>query len=113
MGKKLYIGNLSFSVIEQTLRSTFAQHGTVETLSLITDRDTGRSKGFGFAEMRTDTEASAAMSELNGAKLDARPMKVNEAIPQARRSERGGGRCGGVRASGSSPWGFLESRSGR
>jgi RNA recognition motif-containing protein len=97
MGKKLYVGNLSFSVTEQALQSTFAQHGTVETLNLITDRDTGRSKGFGFVEMRTDAEASAAMSELNGADLDGRPMKVNEAKPQARRSDRGGGRSGGNR----------------
>lgn len=97
MGKKLYVGNLSFSVTEQMLQSTFAQHGTVETLNLITDRDTGRSKGFGFVEMRTDAEASAAMSELNGAELDGRPMKVNEAKPQARRSDRGGGRSGGNR----------------
>ena len=97
MGKKLYVGNLSFSVTEQMLQSTFAQHGTVETLNLITDRDTGRSKGFGFVEMRTDAEANAAISELNGADLDGRPMKVNEAKPQARRSDRGGGRSGGNR----------------
>ena len=94
MGRKLYVGNLSFSVTEQTLQSMFAQHGTVETLSLITDRDTGRSKGFGFVEMRTDAEASTAISELNGADLDGRPMKVNEAKPQARRP---GGRSGGNR----------------
>lgn len=97
MGKKLYVGNLSFSVTEEMLQSTFAQHGTVETLNLITDRDTGRSKGFGFVEMRTDAEANAAISELNGADLDGRPMKVNEAKPQARRSDRAGGRSGGNR----------------
>ena len=97
MGRKLYVGNLSYSVTEQMLQSTFSQHGTVETLSLITDRDTGSSKGFGFVEMRTDAEASAAISALNGADLDGRPMKVNEAKPQARRSDRGGGRSGGNR----------------
>ena len=65
MGRKLYVGNLPFSVTELTLQSTFAQHGTVETVNLITDRDTGQSKGFGFVEMRTDAEASAAISALS------------------------------------------------
>ena len=97
MGKKLYVGNLPYSVTEQVLQSTFGQHGTVETVNLITDRDTGQSKGFGFVEMRTDAEASAAISELNGTELEGRPIKVNEAKPQARRSDRGGGRSGGNR----------------
>ena len=97
MGKKLYAGNLSFSVTERMLQSTFAQHGTVETLNLVTDRDTGRSKGFGFVEMRTDAEANAAIRELNGTNLEGRPMKVNEAKPQARRSDRERDRSGGNR----------------
>jgi RNA recognition motif-containing protein len=97
MGKKLYVGNLSFSVTEQTLQSTFSQHGTVEILNLITDRDTGRSKGFGFVEMRTDAEAGAAISALNGTELEGRPLKVNEAKPQERRPDRNRGRSGGNR----------------
>ena len=95
MGKKLYVGNLSFSVTEQALQSAFSEHGTVETLNLITDRDTGRSKGFGFVEMRTDAEAAAAIDALNGTDLEGRPLKVNEAKPQERRSDRG--RSGGNR----------------
>lgn len=91
MGRKLYVGNLPFSVTQQALQSTFAQHGTVEAVNLITDRDTGQSKGFGFVEMRTDAEASAAIRELNGTELEGRAMKVNEAKPQARKSGRGPG----------------------
>ena len=90
MGKKLYVGNLPFSVTEQSLQATFSQHGTVESVNLITDRDTGQSKGFGFVEMRTDAEANAAINELNGTELEGRPIKVNEAKPQARKSDRGG-----------------------
>ena len=95
MGRKLYVGNLPFSVTEQTLQSTFSQHGTVEVINLITDRDTGQSKGFGFIEMRTDAEADAAIRELNGKELEGRAIKVNEAQPQARRSDRERGRSGG------------------
>jgi len=94
MGRKLYVGNLSFSVTEQTLRSTFSQHGTVEAINLITDRDTGQSRGFGFIEMRTDAEANAAIRQLNGTALDGMSIKVNEAKPQERKSDRsrsGGG----------------------
>ena len=97
MGRKLYVGNLPFAVTEQTLQSTFAPHGTVETVNLITDRDTGQSKGFGFVEMRTDAEASAAISGLNGTELEGRAIKVNEAKPQARSSDRERGRSGGNR----------------
>jgi RNA recognition motif-containing protein len=89
MGRKLYVGNLPFSVTEQTLQSMFSQHGTVETINLITDRDTGQSKGFGFIEMRTDAEANAAISGLNGTDLEGRPIKVNEAKPQSRKPDRG------------------------
>ena len=97
MGRKLYVGNLSYAVTQQALQTTFSQHGTVESVNLIADRDTGRSKGFGFVEMRTDSEASAAISALNGTDLDGRPMKVNEANPQQRRSDRDRGRSGGNR----------------
>ena len=93
MGRKLYVGNLPFSVTEPTLRSTFSQHGNVEAINLITDRDTGQSRGFGFIEMRTDAEANTAIRELNGTALDGMPIKVNEAKPQARKSDRG--RSGG------------------
>ena len=91
MGRKLYVGNLPFSATEQSLQSTFSKHGTVESVSLITDRDSGQSKGFGFIEMRTNAEANAAISELNGTTLDGRAIKVNEAKPQARKGGRGGG----------------------
>ena len=91
MGRKLYVGNLPYTVTEQSLQSTFAEHGTVESVNLIIDRDSGQSKGFGFVEMRTDSEASAAIAELNGTELDGRAIKVNEAKPQARRRGAGGG----------------------
>jgi len=86
MGKKLYIGNLPFSATEQFLTQTFAQCGTVESMKIITDRDSGRSKGFGFAEMSSDAEALAAIEKFNGADYEGRPMTVNEAKPMAPRS---------------------------
>jgi len=94
MGKRLYVGNLSFSVTEPTLQSTFAQHGTVESASLISDRNTGESKGFAFVEMRTDAEARAAIRELSGTDLEGRQIKVNVATPQARKSDRDRGDSG-------------------
>ncbi len=93
MGRKLYVGNLPYSATEQELSDKFSASGTVESAKLITDRDTGRSKGFGFIEMGTDAEAQAAIESLNGTDYDGRPMKVNEAKPQQKRS--GGGRGGG------------------
>ncbi len=90
MGKKLYVGNLPFSVNDQFLGDTFAQVGSVESAKIITDRDTGRSKGFGFVEMSTEAEAAAAISRFNGADLDGRSMTVNEAKPMAPRENRGG-----------------------
>jgi RNA recognition motif-containing protein len=91
MGKKLYVGNLPFSATEQVLGETFAECGTVETVKIITDRETGRSKGFGFVEMASDSEAQAAIEKYNGAEWEGRPMTVNEARPQAPREGGGGG----------------------
>jgi RNA recognition motif-containing protein len=90
MGKKLYIGNLPFSATDQILTDTFSQCGTVESSKIITDRDTGRSKGFGFVEMSTEAEAQDAIQKFNGADYDGRAMTVNEAKPMAPRENRGG-----------------------
>jgi RNA recognition motif-containing protein len=92
MGRKLYVGNLPYSATEQSLHAAFSEHGTVESVSVITDRDTGQSKGFGFVEMKTDAEANAAIAGLNGTDLEGRTIKVNEATPQARRPARDSGR---------------------
>src|SRR3954452_19890325 len=91
MGKKLYVGNLPFSATDQILSDTFSQCGTVESSKIIIDRDTGRSKGFGFVEMSTEAEAADAISKFNGADYDGRAMTVNEAKPMAPRENRGGG----------------------
>lgn len=91
MGKKLYVGNLPFSANDQTLADKFAKCGTVESCKIITDRDTGRSKGFGFVEMSSDSEAQAAIQEFNEADFEGRPMTVNEAKPMEPRGNRGGG----------------------
>ncbi len=93
MGRKLYVGNLPYTATEQELTDKFSASGTVESAKLITDRDTGRSKGFGFIEMGTDAEAQAAIESLNGTDYEGRPMKVNEAKPQQKRTG-GGGRGG-------------------
>jgi RNA recognition motif-containing protein len=91
MGKKLYVGNLPFTADEQTLADTFAEFGTVESAKIITDRDTGRSKGFGFVEMSSDGEAQEAISKMNGADFGGRALTVNEAKPMPPRENRGGG----------------------
>jgi RNA recognition motif-containing protein len=91
MGRKLYVGNLPYSATEQSLREAFAASGTVDSVSLITDRDTGQSKGFGFIEMGTDQEAQAATQAMNGAMLDGRQIKVNEAKPKTSGGGGGGG----------------------
>ena len=93
MGRKLYVGNLPYSADQQSLQETFSKCGTVDSVNLITDSDTGRSKGFGFIEMSSDGEAQKAIQELNGTDCDGRPMTVNEAKPQQKRS--GGGDRGG------------------
>lgn len=95
MGKKLYVGNLSFSMTDASLQEAFAQAGTVESARVITDRDSGRSKGFGFVEMSTDEEASAAIEKLNGQTVEGRPLNVSEARPQAPREGGFGGNRGG------------------
>ena len=92
MGKKLYVGNLPFNTTEQALVDTFSQCGTVETAKVITDRDTGRSKGFGFVEMGSDEEAQKAIEQFNGQDYNGRPLKVNEARPMEPRRGGGGGR---------------------
>lgn len=93
MGKKLYVGNLSYSVSDENLAEVFGQVGTVESARVVTDRDSGRSKGFGFVEMSSDSEASSAIEKLNGQDLGGRNMNVSEAKPMAPR-EGGGGRGG-------------------
>lgn len=89
MGKKLFVGNLPFSVTDDVLQSVFSQVGSVESAKVITDRDSGRSKGFGFVEMSTDEEAQAAIQRLNGSDCNGRAMTVSEARPQAPRNDRG------------------------
>ena len=93
MGKKLYVGNLSYSVDSTQLNDLFTQVGTVSSANVIMDRDSGRSKGFGFVEMSEDGEAQSAIEKFNGTDLGGRAMNVSEAKPQAPRSEgsRGGG----------------------
>ncbi len=96
MGKKLYVGNLSFSMNDSSLEQAFSAFGTVESARVITDRDSGRSKGFGFVEMSSDQEATDAIEKMNGQVVDGRPITVNEARPQApREGGGGGGRSGG------------------
>jgi RNA recognition motif-containing protein len=91
MGKKLYVGNLNYEVSDSELTALFAAHGTVQSAQVIMDRDTGRSKGFGFVEMGSDAEAQAAIAALNGSQQGGRSLTVNEARPK----EGGGGGRGG------------------
>src|SRR5271155_4395313 len=91
MGKKLYVGNLSYDVDSSALEQLFAAHGTVQSAQVITDRDTGRSKGFGFVEMSSDAEAQAAIAAVNGQEHDGRALTVNEAKPKESRGGGGGG----------------------
>lgn len=95
MGKKLYVGNLPFKVDDAMLQSEFAKFGSVDSAKVITDRDTGRSKGFGFVEMSNDDEADQAISKMNGQQLEGRAINVSEARPQAPREGGGGRRFGG------------------
>ena len=97
VGRKLYCGNLSFNVSSSDLEQLFSQFGTVESAQVITDRETGRSKGFGFVEMKSDAEAQAAIAGLNETEHDGRPLTVNEARPREDRGGGGGGGGGGRR----------------
>jgi RNA recognition motif-containing protein len=106
MGKKLYVGNLPYSVDDAALESQFSAAGKVESARVITDRDTGRSKGFGFVEMSSDDEAMKAIEQFNGTPLGGRNMTVSEARPQAPREGGGGGGRGGPRGGGGGPRGF-------
>src|SRR6476660_4621048 len=92
MSMKLYVGNLAFATSSQDLQELFAAAGTVESASIVEDRDTGRSRGFGFVEMATKEEGEAAISQFNGKELSGRSLKVNEAKPREPRSGGGGGR---------------------
>jgi RNA recognition motif-containing protein len=95
MGKKLYVGNLSYDVTDSDLVKMFETHGRVESAQVIMDRDTGRSKGFGFVEMKTDEEAQAAIAALNGPQVGGRALAVNEARPKTESGRGGGGGGGG------------------
>src|SRR6202043_344387 len=101
MGKKLYVGNLAYGVTDSDLEQMFAAHGTVQSAQVIMDRDTGRSKGFGFVEMGSDQEAQNAIKALNGQQSGGRALTVNEAKPK----EAGGGRSGGGRSGGGGGYG--------
>ena len=100
MGSKLYVGNLNYEVTGSDLEQLFAQHGTVQSAEVIADRDTGRSKGFGFVQMGSDAEAQAAISALNGQEHNGRALTVNEAKPREDRPRTGGGYGGGGNRSG-------------
>ena len=102
--KKLYVGNLSFDATESDLRQLFGPHGAIESAKLATDRDTGRSRGFGFIEMTSDSEAESAITALNGREVGGRALVVNEARPKT--SGFGGGRSGGGYGGGRSGGGY-------
>jgi RNA recognition motif-containing protein len=95
VASKLYVGNLAYGVTDSDLQTMFAPFGTVQSAQVIMDRDTGRSKGFGFVEMSNSNEATAAINGLNGKEVDGRQLTVNEARPREERGGGGGGRSGG------------------
>ena len=97
MGTKLYVGNLSFDTTESAIQDLFAEVGTVRTCDLITDKYTGKSRGFAFVDMASEADARKATSELDGKDVDGRPLKVNEARPREERPQRRGGGGGGGR----------------
>ena len=106
MGNKLYVGNLAYSVRDESLQTAFGQFGTVTSAKVMMDRETGRSKGFGFVEMGSDAEAQAAVNGMNGQALDGRPLVVNEARPREERPGGfGGGGGGGSRSGGGGGYG--------
>ena len=95
MGTKLYVGNLAYSIRDEDLQTQFSEFGAVSSAKVMTDRDSGRSKGFGFVEMTTDSEAQAAINGMNGKTIDGRALGVNEARPMEARAPRSGGGGGG------------------
>jgi cold-inducible RNA-binding protein len=111
LGKKLYVGNLSYNTSSSDLESLFAQFGSVQSAQVIEDRETGRSKGFGFVEMGSDQDAAAAIQGLNGKDHGGRPLTVNEAKPREER--RGGGGGGGYGGGGRGHGGGGGGRGGR
>lgn len=106
MGKKLYVGNLSYGVTSESLKELFSSYGSVETADVITDRYSGRSKGFGFVEMSSDQEAADAIENLDGKEHEGRTLKVNEARPKTNRRGGGGFGGGGGRDRGRGPRGW-------
>ncbi|MBI3208048.1 MAG: RNA-binding protein, partial [Candidatus Solibacter usitatus] len=93
--KNIFVGNLNFGATESAVRALFEAYGTVERVSIVTDRDTGQARGFGFVEMSVNAEADRAINELNGRDLDGRALNVNEARPKTERGFGGGGGGGG------------------
>jgi len=117
MGSKLYVGNLSYTVTGSDLEQLFAPHGAVQSAEIIADRETGRSKGFGFVQMGSDDEAKVAIGALNGKEVGGRALTVNEAKPRAERPRGGGGgggygggQGGGSRGKSGGGGGFGRSR---
>jgi len=102
MGNKLYVGNLSYATTEDDLKTLFAKAGSVASVEVIKDRETGRSKGFGFVEMSSDAEAQAAIDAMNGKEVEGRALTVNEARPKTEGGSRPGGFGGGFKKSGNS-----------
>jgi cold-inducible RNA-binding protein len=100
--KNIFVGNLNFGATEDAVRSLFESYGTVERVSIVTDRDTGQPRGFGFVEMSANADADRAIAELNGRELDGRALNVNEARPKTERSFGGGG--GGGKRGGNKRW---------
>lgn len=113
MGSKLYVGNLNYNTTSSDLEQLFASHGTVQSAEVIADRDTGRSKGFGFVQMASDAEAQAAIGALNGQAIDGRALTVNEAKPKEKSSGGGGGGRGGYGGGGGGGGGYGGGGGGR
>lgn len=109
MGNKLYVGNLAYSVRDDSLQAAFGQFGTVTSAKVMMDRETGRSKGFGFVEMASREDGESAIKQFNGAEIDGRTLTVNEARP---REERSGGGGGGFRSGGGGGGGFRNGGGG-
>ncbi len=104
MGNRLYVGNLSFNANQDSVRAAFAPFGEVTDIHVVSDRETGQSRGFGFVTMGTSEAAQKAIREMNGALMDGRPLKVNEAEERQNRGGGGGGGGGGGRGGGGNRW---------